>query len=80
MTHRTQLYLDETQYLFLKDLARREQKSIAQVIREWIDEKRTKRVARQYTKDAIFKGRGVFSSGQSDLADQFDDALYGDGQ
>lgn len=78
MAHRTQLYLEDTQFLFLRDLARREKKSIAQVIREWIEEKRTRRVVRHYTKDPLFQGRGLFTSGDPDLAAHVDEVLYGD--
>lgn len=82
MAHRTQLYLEDSQYHYLKDLARARKKSIAQVIRDWIDEKREKRKEkirkRKYESDPFFKARGIFSSGVPDMARHFDDYLYGD--
>jgi hypothetical protein len=42
MSHRTQLYLDESQYRWLKQQAR-QGKSIAEVVRELIDAARTRR-------------------------------------
>lgn len=78
MTHRTQLYLDETQYQYLKELSRSQGKSIAQIVRDWIDERRKKRVKNKYLNDPFFKLRGIFSSGRTDMAEHFDDYLYGD--
>lgn len=77
MNHRTQLYLDDSQYHYLRDLARSKKKSIAQIIREWIEEKRKKRLTKNYEKDSFFKMRGLFSSGRPDMARDFDDYLYG---
>ena len=77
MAHRTQLHLDDSQYHYLKDLARSEGKSIAQVIRDWIEQKRKKRMTKKYKKDSFFKLRGIFSSGKPDMARHFDDYLYG---
>ncbi len=78
MAHRTQLYLEDSQYQYLKELARKEKKSIANIIREWIEEKRRARTATRYLKDPFFKARGLFSSGVPDMAERFDDYLYGD--
>ena len=82
MAHRTQLYLDDSQYGYLKDLAKATKKSIAQVIRDWIEEKRLKKQKKisdkKYLKDPIFKLRGLFASGCPDMAENFDDYLYGD--
>lgn len=77
MAHRTQLHLDDSQYQFLKTLARSEGKSIAQVIRDWIEEKKKKGGAKKYEKDPFFKMRGLFSSGRADMGKNFDDYLYG---
>lgn len=78
MAHRTQLYLDDSQYHYIKDLARSEGKSIAQIIRGWIDKKRKRRLAKRYLKDPFIKSRGIFSSGRPDMGRNFDDYLYGD--
>lgn len=77
MSRRTQLYLEESQYQFLKDLARSEGKSIAQIIREWVDERRQGRILKKYLKDPLWKLRGLGASGQSDIAKNFDKYLYG---
>lgn len=77
MAHRTQLYLEDAQYEYLKDLTRRQKKSMAQIIREWIDEKRQARKAKKYLDDPFFKARGLFGSGRPDMAEHFDDYLYG---
>lgn len=79
MTHRTQLYLDDTQYRFVKDLARKEGKSIAAIIRNWIDERRKKKARVKYENDPLFKLRGIISD-KPDVAQNFDDYLYGDKQ
>lgn len=78
MAHRTQLYLDDSEHHYLKELARSQGKSIAQVVRDWIKEKRKKRVAKKYGDDPFFKIRGIFDSGRPDMAEHFDDYLYGD--
>lgn len=78
MAHRTQLHLEDSQYYYLKDLAKKEGKSIAQIIRDWIDEKRKKKARKKYENDPFFKLFGLFSSGRTDIAQNFDDYLYGD--
>ncbi|MBI2346289.1 MAG: hypothetical protein HYV03_05295 [Deltaproteobacteria bacterium] len=78
MAHRTQLYLDDSQYQFVKDLARAERKSIAQLFREWIEERRHLRAQKRYEKDPFWQMRGIGASGRSDIAKHFDDYLYGD--
>ncbi|MBI2981643.1 MAG: CopG family transcriptional regulator [Deltaproteobacteria bacterium] len=78
MAHRTQLYLDDSQYHYIKDLARSEGKSVAQLIRDWIEERRKRRVAKKYANDPFIKGRGLFNSGRPDMGENFDDYLYGD--
>ncbi len=78
MAHRTQLHLDDSQYHYIKDLARSQGKSIAQLIREWIEEKRKGRTAKRFKEDSLFKMRGIFSSGRPDMGKNFDDYLYGD--
>lgn len=77
MAHRTQLYLDEGQYHYLKELARKEKKSIAQLIRDWIEERRKKRLVKRFRSDPFFKMRGLFASGRPDMGRHFDDYLYG---
>lgn len=76
MAHRTQLYLDDAQYQYLKNTARREKKSIAKLIREWVDERRQVKSMKKYLNDPFFKLRGIFSD-KGDVAENFDDYLYG---
>lgn len=75
MAHRTQLYLDDPQYQYLKTLSQKEGKSIAQIIRDWIESHRGKKNVK---KDSFYKIRGQFKSGAPKMASQFDDYLYGD--
>ena len=77
MAHRTQLYLDDDQYQYLKQLSQSQGKSIAQIVREWIEKKRKTRINKKYENDPFFKIRGVFGSGKGDIARNFDDYLYG---
>ncbi len=78
MTHRTQLHLDEAQYQYLKTLAQTEGKSIAQIVRDWIETRRTQKSGKKLKKDPFFKLRGQFASGSSTMARNFDEFLYGD--
>lgn len=78
MAHRTQLHLDEQEFNFLRRQARESNVSMAQVIRSWIKEKMAI-VMRSSSKDPLLKARGLFKSGDPDLAENFDDALYGVG-
>lgn len=78
MAHRTQLYLEDDQFAYLKELSRAQGKSIAAIVRGWIDKKRDKRNIVRYKNDSFWKLRGIFGSGQSDIARNFDDYLYGD--
>lgn len=78
MAHRTQLHLDEMQYQYLKHVAFIEKKSIAQVIRDWIEEKRAAMILEECKRDSLFKLRGLFESGDAELASHFDQALYGE--
>ncbi|MEK7767507.1 MAG: hypothetical protein AAB368_14855 [bacterium] len=78
--HRTQLYLDEGRYQYLACLARKRRASIAQVVREFIDEHRDVRARRK--KDSFFNIIGMCSSGPKegwhpDFARHIDDYLYG---
>lgn len=77
MAQRTQIYLDADQYSFLRDISRKEGRSMAQLIREWIDEKRLKKKSKKRTRDSLFKLRGIFTD-TGKVAPSFDDYLYGD--
>ncbi len=77
MAHRTQLYLEDAQYEYLKELTRIQKKSMARIIRDWIEEKRQARNLKNYLDDPLFKICGLFHSGRPDMAEHFDDYLYG---
>lgn len=77
MTHRTQINLNDSEYHFLRDMAREQKKSIAQIVRDWIDEKRKKRFTKKYDNDSFWKIRGLGSSGRTDIGKNFDEYLYG---
>lgn len=77
MNHRTQLNLDDSQFHYLKDLARSEGKSIAQIIRDWIEERKKTRLMKKFKDDPFWKLRGLGSSGRSDISRNFDAYLYG---
>ncbi|MDP3013295.1 MAG: hypothetical protein Q8M92_03570 [Candidatus Subteraquimicrobiales bacterium] len=74
--HRTQIYLDETRYQYLVNLARRQKKSIAQVIRELVDEHVKKR-AGQKEEDSFFKVIGIAAGTGEAIAERYEDVLYG---
>jgi len=58
-THRTQIHLSEEQYRFLRRQAERKKASIAQIVREIIDER--------LPKDADYDENPLFSIGQDGL-------------
>ena len=78
--HRTQLYLDETRYQYLSCLAQKKKASLAQVVRELIDQSRSARSRRK--KDSFFDIIGMIKDGKSqgwhpEFARHIDDFLYG---
>ncbi len=77
MAHRTQLYLDDHHYEYLKKISLLEKKSITQVVRDWIEEKQQKNKSKKYEKDSFWKICKLGKSGKSDIAQNFDDDLYG---
>lgn len=74
--HRTQLYLGDAQYLLLKDSAAKQNKSIAQLVRECVDI--VMNGPRQDTADPLVEVVGMFASGADNVASRADDYLYGD--
>ncbi len=58
MMHKTQIYLSQAQYHFIRDLARKERRTLADILRELIDQARSKKV--EATKDPLWKfiGKG----------------------
>jgi hypothetical protein len=74
--HRSQILLEEWQYQYLSDEARRKGKSISQIVRqlvtEWIESHR----AEARAGDPIFDIIGMVSSGDGRLAEEHDKYIY----
>lgn len=77
MTHRTQLYLDEARYQFLVQWARRRGASIAQAVRELIDERMKEAGAARKRRDSIWSAVGIGSGDGARVAENYEDYLYG---
>ena len=76
--HRTQIYLNEREYQYLKQQAEKEG-SIAKVIRNLIDEKL--KVPENYKDDPFYKWvKKPIKTGISDLAAEHDKYLYSKGK
>lgn len=75
--HRTQLHLDEARYAVLANRAKREGKSIAQVVRDLIDEDLMRRESSR-RKDSLDNIIGIFKGDGAAVAEHVDDYLYGD--
>ena len=72
---RTQLYLEEPLYQFLKKEARKSG-SIAAVVRKLIEEKMS--AVEKYDEDPIFQlGKNPGASGLNDVSERHDRYLYG---
>lgn len=74
--HKTQLYLEESQYLILRDWAVKRKKSIAQLVREMID----LAIAPKQGHDPLFDVIGIASAKHGNVSQHADDYLYGDGE
>jgi|CXWL01.1.fsa_nt_gi hypothetical protein len=72
--HKTQLYLEESQYLILRDWAVKRKKSIAQLVREMID----MAIAPKQSHDPLFDVLGIASTKHDNVSRHVDDYLYGD--
>lgn len=72
-----QVYLDQARYHSFKSMAKKLKVSMAQLVREWIDEKTENRKTKKLTKDPFWKCVGRGDSGADDIAQRFDDYLYG---
>ncbi|MBI5239961.1 MAG: hypothetical protein HY926_05785 [Elusimicrobia bacterium] len=75
--HRTQLYLDESRYNFLVQWARRRGDSIAQVVRDLIDERMQAAVKEKRRKDPLWKAVGMAAGDGCAVAENHKDYLYG---
>ena len=74
--HRTQIYLDDLEYRYLKDLAKTEGKSMAAIIRTWIKDHIKKRIRKK--KDPLLELSGIIKKAPKDMASKFDKYLYGE--
>ena len=75
--HRTQIYLEDSQYRALQARARREGKSMAALIREIIDE----HMGASGAAAAVDPLKGLIGIGQGDgsaVAENYEDYLYGE--
>ena len=77
MTHRTQLYLDEARYQFLAQRARKNGASIAQEVRDLIDERMKSLAKTRKEKDPLWKVVGIGVGDGSPVAENHKDYLYG---
>ncbi len=74
-THRTQIYLTEEQYQYLRQQAEQKNISIAGIVRELIDERLPKE--KDYEDNPFFSiGRDGFSMGRKEGSIEHDDYIY----
>jgi hypothetical protein len=73
--HRTQIYLTREQYRYLRQQAEKKKASIAQIVREIIDERLPKEA--DYDKNPLFSlGKDRFSLGRKQGAQKHDEYIY----
>ncbi|NOZ69952.1 MAG: ribbon-helix-helix protein, CopG family [Deferribacteres bacterium] len=73
--HRTQIYLKEEQYQYLRQQAERKKASIAEIVREMIDERLPKE--KDYEDNPLFSlGKDGFSMGRRKGSVMHDDHIY----
>lgn len=75
--HRTQIYLESSQYEILKSRARREGKSMAAVIREILDEYLGGKSSMRRP-DPLRRAIGIGKGDGAAVAENYQDFLYGD--
>jgi len=73
MLHRTQLYLDEAMYQFLKNLAKSKNESMAEIVRYIINYYKSK----TSEKDSLYEVMGIGNI-KDNLASNYEDYLYGE--
>lgn len=76
MKHRTQVLLEDKHYVFLKERAIQERKSLSAILRRILDE--AERGSREQTHDPVLDIIGKFASGHTDTAERAEDILYGE--
>ncbi len=73
--HRTQIYLTKEQYQYLRQQAEKKKASIAEIVRELIDERLPKE--KDYEENPLFSvGRDGFSMGRHKGSMKHDDYIY----
>jgi len=73
--HRTQIYLTKEQYRYLKHQAERKKESIAQIVREMINEKLPKE--KDYETNPLFSvGKDGYLMGRSKGSVKHDEYIY----
>ncbi len=73
--HRTQIYLTKEQYQYLRQQAEKKKASIAEIVRELIDEQLPKE--KDYEENPLFSvGRDGFSMGRHKGSMKHDDYIY----
>ena len=72
MMRRTQLYLDEHKYQFLKTVAKSSQKSMAEVVRDIIQNY----MNRFEENDSFYDVIGIADVKEEDVASRYEDFLY----
>ena len=75
--HRTQLYLDESHYHFLVQWARKRGESLAQAVRDLIDERMQAAAKAKKKKDPLWKAVGMAAGDGYAVAENHKDYLYG---
>ena len=75
--HRTQVYLESSQYEMIKARARREGNTLAQVIRESV-EAYLQPVRMRSMEDPLHKIIGIGKGDGSAVAENYEDFLYGE--
>lgn len=77
--HRTQLYLDEARYSYIASLAKQQKTSIAQIIRNFIDQYRQQTTTQKLKDDPIYKIIGLYKGGKRpvSVAEHYETYLYG---
>lgn len=75
--HRTQVYLEESQYQLLRSLARRKGKSLAAVLRDILDAYLQAPVGTAF-QDPFRRVIGIGKGDGSAVAEDYEDYLYGE--
>lgn len=75
--HRTQIYLEQSQYELLKSRARREGKSLAAIIRDILDAHLVG-ARRRSDHDPLRRVIGIGEGDGSAVAENYEDILYGE--